>query len=128
MHRVLVVDDDPAVLSCYGRLLRREGYEVETAPGGQTALARLAGESAFDVVIIDYKMPGMDGMEFLTRMRSQGQTPEVILISAWATEEVRARARCMGVRRFLDKPIDVEKLRSAIRAALPRARTTGAGL
>jgi CheY-like chemotaxis protein len=127
MQRILVVDDDPAVLACYGKLLLRAGHEVETAPGGESALTRLGGDRAFDVVIIDYRMPGMDGMELLRRMRRMGHTPEVILVSAYVTDEVRASAACMGVRTILSKPIDVEQLRRAIGSRGPLVRSAESG-
>jgi len=127
MYRILVVDDDPAVLSCYGRLLQRAGHAVETAHGGNAALARLSTAAAFDVVIIDYRMPEMDGMEFLRQMRRAGHTPEVILVSAYVTEKVRESAARMGVRRILEKPVDIDKLRGAIREAIPLPRSAGTG-
>ena len=128
MYRILVVDDDPAVLSCYARLLRREGYEVETAPGGASALTRLEAPGTFDVVIIDYKMPGMDGVEFLRELRRRGHAPEVLLISAYATDEVRKSASRMGVRTILGKPIDVAALRGALLEVVPGIRARQAGL
>lgn len=127
MYRILVVDDDPAVLSCYGRLLQRAGHSVETAHGGSQALARLTAASPFDVVIIDYRMPEMDGMEFLRLMRRGGYTPEVILVSAYVTDKVRESAARMGVRRILEKPVDIDKLRSAIREAIPMPRSASSG-
>ena len=128
VYRILVVDDDPAVLSCYGRLLRRSGHEVETAAGGEPALARIVSSAPFDVVILDFRMPGMDGMEFLRRLRRQGHAPEVILVSAYLTDQVRESAARMGVRRILEKPVDIEKLRSAICATPRPARWAGSGL
>jgi CheY-like chemotaxis protein len=122
MQRILVIDDDPAVLACYGRLLKREGFHVETAPGGESGLARVACSDPFDVVILDYRMPGMDGMEFLSRLRCLGHAPSVILVSAYATEAVRQSAAVMGVRRILAKPVDVGQLCSAIREAVPLSR------
>lgn len=125
MSRVLVVDDDPALLSCYGRLLRRSGHDVETAPGGESALTRIASTPPFDVVVLDYRMPGMDGVEFLRRLRCLGHTPEVILVSAYLTDEIRASAGRMGVRRILEKPVDIERLRAAIGASVPWTRSAG---
>ena len=124
MYRILVVDDDPAALSCYSRLLRRAGHEVETAPGGETALLRLAS-GPFDVVILDFKMPGMDGTEFLRRLRCCGHAPEVILVSAFVSDQVRESAARMGVRRILQKPVDVEMLRTAIKETVPVIRAAG---
>lgn len=128
MPRILVVDDDPAALACYGRLLRRAGHHVETAPGGESALGRIVSDGPFDVVILDFRMPGMDGTEFLRRMRGDGHAPEVILVSAFVSDQIRESAARMGVRRILEKPVDVEKLKAAIREALPLARSTGTGL
>jgi DNA-binding response OmpR family regulator len=116
-----VVDDDPAALSCYSRLLRRAGHDVETAPGGETALLRL-DSGPYDVVILDFRMPGMDGGEFLRRLRCKGHAPEVIMVSAFLTDQVRESAARMGVRRILEKPVDVDKLRAAIRETVPAIR------
>jgi CheY-like chemotaxis protein len=127
VHRILVIDDDPAVLSCYGRLLGRCGYHVATAPGGEAGLARLSADGPFDAVLLDYRMPGMDGAEFLRRMRSLGHAPEVILVSAYLSEAVRQSAARLGVRRILEKPVDVEKLKAALVEAIPLRRTASSG-
>ena len=127
IYRILAVDDDPAVLSCYARLLRREGHHVETAPGGESALAKLTAGPSFDVVILDFRMPGMDGIDFLCRMRKLGHTPEAILVSAYVTDDVRASALRMGVRNILEKPVDIGKLRRAIAASRPMPRTAQSG-
>ena len=104
------------------RRARALGSEAESA------LARLSASKSYDVVIIDNKMPGMDGMEFLHRMRRAGHSPEVILVSAYLTDKVRESAALMGVRRILGKPVDIEKLRAAIREVVPLARPTGTGM
>ena len=96
---------------------------METAPGGEAGLVRLESAAPFDVVILDYRMPGMNGTEFLRRMRCLGHAPEVILVSAYVTDQVRESAARMGVRRILEKPVDVEKLRAAIREAVPLRRS-----
>jgi len=119
---VLVVDDDPSVLATYGRLLRRSGYTTVTAAGPREALADVAGAQA-DLLLLDYKMPGMDGLSLLAELRRRACRARCILVSAFLNEEVRKRAAGLGVDRVLEKPVDAGRLRTAIRDLLPMTGT-----
>src|SRR5687767_843906 len=92
--RVLVVDDEAAALTSLSELLVEQGYSVETAADGSKALARL-DELDPDVVLTDLDMPGMDGLELLRRLRSEGrQEPSVVVMSAFGnTDEAVAALR-----------------------------------
>jgi len=117
--RVLVVDDDPSVLATYRRLLQRAGYDAATECDPRKVLQNGLLAEGFDLLLIDYKMPGMDGLTLLAELRRRECRARCILISAYLNEDVRGQARNLGVDRVLDKPVDVSTLRSAISELLP---------
>ncbi len=117
-HTVLVVDDDPSVLETYGKLLKRCGYSAMTAESGVEVLKNLERYRSAELVILDYRMPAMDGLTLLIEMRKKNYLPKVILISAYLTDEIRKRAEVLGIRRIFSKPVDVVKLKESIRGAL----------
>jgi CheY-like chemotaxis protein len=131
-YTILVVDDDPSVLATYRRLLTRAGYQTLTE---SDPLAVLNGSFEFscpDLLLLDYKMPGTDGLSLLAQLRSRGCRARCILLSAYLNDDVRSRARMLGVDLTLEKPIDACALRQAIgdllplsprRAAAPMSRT-----
>jgi CheY-like chemotaxis protein len=117
---VLVVDDDPSVLSTYRRLLCRAGYRTVTRSHPQQVLDE--DVPPFDLLLIDYKMPGMDGLTLLAALRRRECRAHCILISAFLNEDLRHQARNLGVHRVLDKPVDASQLRQTIQDLLPPAR------
>jgi response regulator RpfG family c-di-GMP phosphodiesterase len=114
---VLLVDDEPRILSALQRVLRREGYELLTAETPGEAL-RLADESPIDCVLSDHKMPGMTGLELLERIAKRRPEAARLLITGWNTEIDPAALARLGVRSVLSKPWDDGELKSALRAAL----------
>ncbi len=121
---VLVVDDDPSVLTTYGRLLRRSGYRTVTEADPLEVLANGSLTSKVDLLLLDYKMPGLDGLSLLAELRRRECRAHCILVSAYLNEDVRNQARNLGVQRVLEKPVDVDALRQAINDLLP---LTGGG-
>lgn len=115
---VLVVDDDPSVLKCYRRLLHRAGYTTLTEGDPCKVLAEGAG-APVDLLLLDYKMPGMDGLSLLAELRRRACRARCILISAFLNDDVRTRAATLGVDRVLEKPVDAGQLREAIHDLLP---------
>lgn len=115
--RVLLVDDDAPVLSALKRCLRREPFEVETANSARDALRRLEAER-FDLVVSDQKMPGIDGVEFLTRVRAHWPETHRILLSGWTAEIPAEDLEAAGLDCVLGKPWDDEELRGSIRSAI----------
>jgi CheY-like chemotaxis protein len=118
-YKVLVVDDDPSVLRCYRRLLDRAGYTTVTKDDPLEVLEEDGSTDGVDLILLDYKMPGIDGISLLAELRRRECRARCILISAYLNEEVRSQAEHLGVDHVLDKPVDVERLRGAIGRLLP---------
>ena len=119
MHRILVVDDDPSVLSVLKRGLAYEGFAVDTASDGVEGL-RVAGERSPDLVILDIMMPGLDGLEVLRRLRAaDAQLPIIMLTAKDApTDQVAGLER--GADDYVVKPFTFEILVARVRALLRR--------
>ena len=115
--RILVVDDDPNILEVLQTRLEAHGYAVETAADGHEALKRLT-ESAADLVITDLKMPGMDGLELLGRMRTMDSRAPTIFLTAHGSIPDAVSAMKLGAYDFLVKPYSGNDLMSMIRRAL----------
>jgi DNA-binding response OmpR family regulator len=104
--KVLVVDDERAILTVLAIKLRVSGYDVVTAPSGEEALA-LVNSARPDLILLDVIMPGMDGFEVLQRVRVNSKLP-VIVFSA--RPENGEKALDMGADDFLAKPLDVDEM------------------
>ena len=125
-YTVMVVDDDPAVLATYRRLLRRAGYTTVTESDPSRVLSDHAAARP-DLLLLDYKMPGMDGLSLLAELRHRACRARCILISAFLNDDVRNRATHLGVDRVIEKPVDARALRQIIHNLLPPTGTPGAG-
>ncbi|MCI5161967.1 MAG: sigma-54-dependent Fis family transcriptional regulator, partial [Candidatus Electrothrix sp. AX5] len=117
MHTILVVDDEPNYLIVLSELLRDEGYEVFTADSGQAGL-RMARENDLDLVISDMKMPGMDGIALLSKLKEFNQRLPVILITAYAEVGKAVEAMHLGAFTYLAKPFSNEELLASARKAV----------
>ncbi|MDP3919205.1 MAG: response regulator [Candidatus Omnitrophota bacterium] len=121
-RRILVIDDESIVSRSVGRLLEKAGFEVETAGIGLSALD-LISRRIFDLVIMDIRMPGMNGIEALKAIRALrkqfGKTPlPEIILTGFHDPHVRKEAEQMGVVEFMHKPFDAEELLAAVRKNL----------
>jgi len=114
---VLLVDDEPRVLSALSRGLRREDVQVETASNGREALARLSAGSVA-LVISDQKMPGMQGIELLATVRERSPSTARILLTGWSGEIPQTELDRAGLFALIAKPWDDGELRRAVREAL----------
>jgi two-component system nitrogen regulation response regulator NtrX len=117
MSRVLIVDDEPGVRSSLMGVLRDEGYDVESADSGEACLDK-AGRRAFDVIVLDIWLPGMDGLATLTRLRERQVDAQVVVISGHGNIESAVRAIKMGAFDFVEKPLSLEKTVLVVRNAI----------
>src|SRR4051812_26694836 len=101
MPSVLIVDDEPGVRSALSGVLRDEGYQVDAVESGEACLERL-GRQAFDVIVLDVWLPGMDGLATLTRMRERQVDSQVVIISGHGSVESAVRAIKMGAFDFVE--------------------------
>lgn len=117
--RVLLVDDEAVFLRSMAARLEMRGYEVGTATSGPDALDAIQ-QRGYDIVVLDHRMPGMDGLETLARLRKIEPLLPVILLSAYAFVSVAADAMARGAVDYLVKPTSLEKLCERIELALER--------
>ena len=113
--RVLVVDDDDWSVFSARRLLEGLGYRVETAADGPAALGMVEGAArAFAFVLLDLRMPGMDGVQVVRRLRAGGSDVRVILCTGYPRSQVDPSVFSLGRVLFLQKPFGVDDLREQI--------------
>ncbi|HWE25173.1 MAG TPA: sigma 54-interacting transcriptional regulator, partial [Myxococcales bacterium] len=122
-NQVLVIDDDEAAREILVDLLGRVGYHAFAAPDGRTGLELLAGAAVPpQAVLLDLRMPGIDGFEVLRRYRADGGQAPVIALSAMDDKESVVNAMRLGASDYLVKPIEPEELREAIERCSTAAR------
>ena len=113
--KILAVDDNSSIREAMPFIFAAPDYEISSAPDGDRALAKLdADPNAYDIMIIDQKMPRMTGVELVRGIRERGVPGKIVVLSAHLTPEVRQAYEQMGVHVILEKPFDVGKLRSAV--------------
>src|SRR5579872_988251 len=117
---VLIVDDDPVQRRLLEALVRRFGYETETAESGEAAFARLdpAAGKPVDLLILDLVMPDLDGMAVLSKLREQNRQIPTIVQTAHGSIETVISAMCAGAYDFVVKPVGAERLQISIKNAL----------
>lgn len=118
-HSILIVDDSPEIVNALSSLLNIQGYQTETALSGREAL-RKARKKLYDIVVCDIEMPGINGLEFLERIRRDGHDQEVILMTGYMEQEYFIQAIRLGASDFFTKPIDIPSLMASIEAIAER--------
>lgn len=113
-RRVLVVDDDPSILATISEVLELEGYSVETAANGADAL-RAVDRSEPAVVLLDMRMPVLDGWGFAREMRKRGKEGKIVVMTA--AENARSWAREIQADDYLAKPFDLSDLIAKVERA-----------
>jgi len=124
--RVLVVDDDPEIVDAVGEALQDDGYLVETATDGATALKRVL-EAPPDLIVLDVRMPNLNGWEFCEIVRRQSHTRDVPVLFLTACSEVRDQITAMqvGGSDHLPKPFRLDALRDKVRSLTRESKTPG---
>jgi two-component system, NtrC family, nitrogen regulation response regulator NtrX len=126
--RILVIDDDAAIREAMRRTLEYGGeYEFLGATGGQEGLAIIERDSP-DLVFLDIKMPGMDGLEVLSRLRALGESVPVIVVSGHGTVATAVEATKLGAINFIEKPFGDERVLLEVRNALNQSRLSDENL
>jgi len=120
----MVIDDEPSVLESFKMILKIKDYEVETFPDGPSALQNLT-KGKFDIAFIDYKLPVMDGLEVLRRIKEIDPEVEVVIVTAYATDASHANAITLGALEYLRKPFLMEEIYELVERGLKRRRTKG---
>jgi DNA-binding response OmpR family regulator len=118
--RILLVDDEQPIQTLLSFPLQRDGYEVVHASDGREALARF-GEQPFDLVVLDLMLPRMDGLEVCKRLRGQGSTVPIIMLTAKSEEIDKVLGLELGADDYITKPFSMREFRSRVKAALRRA-------
>jgi DNA-binding NtrC family response regulator len=117
--RILIVDDEQIVLRSCERILSGRDYEVDTVTDGEQAL-RQVGEHRYDVIVLDIKMPGIDGLEVLQRVKESHPDIDVIMITGLHEIEAAVKAMKLGALEYLPKPFDPAELQMAVARAFER--------
>lgn len=109
-HRVLVIEDDPALREIYAGSLLERGHSVRTAANGTHALERLGDDWTPCVIFLDLRMPGMDGWEFARQLRANERLKELPIVVVAAHFRIDQEAREIGAAAWLQKPFDLSRL------------------
>jgi two-component system response regulator HydG len=107
--RVLIVDDETNMRTTLADILGDEGFEVTTAPSGERAI-KLCARRHYDIVLLDVRMRGMDGVEALRRIRRHDKDARIFMMSAYTVDTVERIAIDAGAECLLRKPLDIERL------------------
>jgi DNA-binding response OmpR family regulator len=122
--RVLVADDDPEICTLIKTILRNASFEVEVCADAESALVHLQRDKAYDILISDFMLPGISGIELITMVRANPQTARlpILMISGHSNYAMDARARSAGADHFLNKPFTLTQLRSTVSALASKYR------
>mgnify|MGYP000707680516 CR=1 FL=1 len=115
-EKVLLVDDEAEFLTIMAERMEARGMIVTTAQSADTALAAIKNES-FDAIVMDFQMPGIDGMEALKEIKAKNPELQIILLTGYASVEKTVEAMKIGATDFLEKPADMAALEEKIKKA-----------
>jgi DNA-binding NtrC family response regulator len=124
MNRVLVIDDEAIVRTSSKRTLVPEGYEVRLAESGRAGIDILEQES-FDIVLLDLKMPDMDGIEVLKVIMERWPGTKVIIVTGFSTVDTAVQALRLGAFNHIEKPFTPDSLLAAVKEAFEKSRDSG---
>jgi CheY-like chemotaxis protein len=120
-RRVLLVEDDPIAGPAIAGLIETFGYRVTLATQALAALSDVESDGAYDAMVFDFDLPGMDGCELATLLRQRGVTTPIVALTASAHGDEERRASDAGMNAFLRKPVLPEPLRDALDSVFEKA-------
>jgi two-component system, NtrC family, response regulator HydG len=118
LARVLIVDDEADTCENLSDIFSDFGYYVDTAHDGQSALKLVESQQFYDVVLLDLKMPGMDGLELYRHIKQKSAGTVALIVTAYASSDTAKSAIAAGARRVLSKPVDIGKLLNLVQSSL----------
>lgn len=115
-----MADDDPAICMLIRTVLKRGPYEITMCPDAESAVLTLERDGPFDMIICDFMLPGLSGLDLIERIRAseKSRSTPILMISGHAAM-VRDRAKQAGANLFLNKPFTITELRNAVATLLP---------
>lgn len=117
--KILVVDDETALCEMIHIFLSKCGYDVLKASSGEEALQKVQDDEP-SLVLLDIKMPGLDGLETLRRIKQKGNSTTVIMMTAVAEKNVKQKALDLGAEDYIIKPVDLRDLQQSVQDAIDR--------
>lgn len=117
--KILIVDDDPIVLDSCKRVFEAEGFEVSLVPSADKALTAMEN-NAFDILLIDVKMPERDGMSLMRAVKKEWPTIPIVVMSGYPTQETIAEGLHVGAEEFIAKPFTPDELLNIVRQVLKK--------
>ena len=123
--RVLVADDDPEICTLIKTILRNASFEVDVCSDAESALVYLKRDKPYDILISDFMLPGISGIELITMVRANPRTARIpiLMISGHSNYAMDARARSAGADHFLNKPFTLTQLRATVTTLCSKYRT-----
>jgi two-component system, NtrC family, response regulator HydG len=116
--RVLIVDDEADTCANLNDIFSDFGYHVDTAHDGQSALKLIESQQFYDIVLLDLRMPGMDGLELYRRIKQTSAGTVALIVTAYASSDTAKSAIAAGARRVLSKPVDIGQLLNLVQTSL----------
>lgn len=123
--RILVTDDDACILRLVATILRRAGYDVDTAVNGHQALEKI-NETDYDVVVLDLMMPELSGFEVLARLQTREGAPRYVVVMSAASQDIVTNAINRNVFAALRKPFELDELIAAVGGCIAQADASAA--
>lgn len=123
LAKILVIDDEQGIRDLLDTLLQRKGHTVVLAASGQKGLELFHREQP-DVIVLDLKMPGMDGLTVLQQIRSLDPKKPVIILTGAGTPEAEQQIRALGGTKFIEKEFSLHRLGDALKCLLPTSKPT----
>ncbi|NBS59104.1 MAG: DNA-binding response regulator [Betaproteobacteria bacterium] len=123
--RILIVEDDASLAAGIGRILEAEGYAVDVMKNGEHA-SMAARQESFDLVILDVGLPGIDGFEVLRRLRAEGRSMPILILTARDALDDRVRGLDLGADDYMAKPFAMPELAARVRALIRRGQSHAA--